>query len=309
MNLSSPNATDVSSNISSRQNEGKYLRFLKARQWRWSVAVRWQIAQILLVLSAPVSALTLGFYNSGLKPWISFGAVCLTLADVAWIDRSYKAALKTAARASELFDCQLFKLDWNSVVTGKQPTPEETDRAVRGWDRLREKGVITNWYSSAVDRVPSGLASVICQRTNLTYDTNLRNLYKIIIEIIILLISMIVVGIGLFSKQIFADFVLATWVPTAPFLIWALRERFRQADAVQSNVPVIMEAEKLLDAVIDGSCDDERCRNRSRLLQDAIFYRRANTVLLFPGIYKLNWKSSEQDMRAGADYWIERSGR
>ncbi|SDA35171.1 hypothetical protein SAMN02799622_06013 [Methylobacterium sp. UNC378MF] len=309
MRVTVTEANDATSTIPARQNEPAFQRLLKARQWRWAVAVRWQKAQLALVLTPPAIALLFGSIYPEIKPWIAFFAVGSTLLDVALFDRAYKAALKAGARASEFFDCQLLQLDWNSVVAGKQPSPEETDRAAHGWDQLRKKGPIVDWYSSDVNRVSHGLARVICQRTNLTYDSDLRKLYRTILDISVLLMALTVLGIGLLSTQKFPDFVLSTWVPTAPFFIWALRERFRQADAVQSNDPVITEAEKLISAVIAGSCDDGACKMQSRLLQDAIFYRRANTVLLFPGIYKIRRKNAEREMRAGAAHWVEKAGK
>lgn len=295
------------SDIAVQQNGDACQRLLKARQWRWAVAVRWQLAQIGLVLAAPILAVTLGLAVPAAKPFIAFLAVCLTLLDVALVDRAYKTALKTAARSSELFDIQLLKLEWHGLVAGKRPTPEETDSAIRGWERLRTRHSIKDWYALDVDKVPMGLARVICQRTNVTYDSDLRGLYRIWLDSVIVSLTVIIVVAGMASQATFAEFVLAAVMPAAPFLIWGLRERFRQADAVKANVPVIQEAEKLIEAVIAGNCPDHDCLARSRSLQDAIFQRRATTVLLFPGIYKCRRPDAERDMLAGAAYWVEKA--
>jgi len=296
------------SEIDTRQNEPFFQRLFKARQWRWAVAVRWQMGQLALVLTAPILVLTLGTANPDTNPWISFLAVCLTMIDVAWIDRSYKASLKAAARASELFDCELLSLHWNTLVAGKQPTPEETDRAVRGWDELRSKDATINWYAADVGRAPLGLARVICQRTNLTYDNGLRILYRTLLDTATLVIAAAVIGTGIAGSTKFADFVLAGWVPVAPFVIWAVRERFRQSDAVTANDSAIAEAERLISSVINQHCTDAECQAQSRALQDAIFLRRSTIVLLFPGIYGLRRKQSENDMHAGAKFWVEKAG-
>lgn len=292
------------SDIAVRQNGDACQRLLKARQWRWAVAVRWQLAQIALVLAAPIVAVTLGLAVPEAKPFIAFLAVCLTLLDVTLVDRAYKTALKTAARSSELFDIQLLKLEWHGLVAGMRPTPEETDSAVRGWERLRTKHSIENWYALDVDKVPMGLARAICQRTNVTYDSDLRRLYRIWLDSLMVGVTVIIVFLGMASQATFADFVLSAVVPTAPFLIWGLRERFRQADAVKANEPVTQEAEKLIEAVIAGNCPDHDCLIRSRSLQDAIFQRRATTVLLFPGIYRYRRPDAERDMLAGAAHWV-----
>lgn len=295
------------SDIGVRQNENACQRLLKARQYRWAVVVRWQITQLVLVLAAPILAITFGIALPAAKPYISFLAVCLTLGDVTLVDRAYKSALKTAARASELLDVELLKLDWHSLVAGKPPTPEESDSAVRGWERLRSKGSIQDWYALDIDKVSMGLARAICQRTNLTYDSDLRGLYRLLLDVVIVAAVLVIIVAGMASQVTFADFVLAVWVPAAPFLTWGLRERFRQADAVKANEPVILEAERLIEAVIAGDCADHDCLARSRALQDAIFQRRATTVLLFPKIYKFRRPDAEREMQAGAAYWVGKS--
>lgn len=300
--------SDIRSTIAARQNLPEAQRLLKARQWGWIVAGRWQLAQLVTVLAAPILVITIGLIVPGSKPWISFFAVCTTLLDIAWIDRQYRKSLKLGARASELLDVHLFELDWNGLAAGKQPTPEETDRSVRRWNELKDPNPIKDWYSSEVDRAPLGLARAICQRTNLSYDSDLRSLYVTIINAGAVAIAVLVLVIGMFSTGTFADFVLAGWVPSAPFLFWALRERFRQIDAIEANAPITAEAEKLIAQVIDGGCDEEECRFQSRLMQNAIFSRRATTVLLLPGIYKNRRPDAERDMHAGAAYWVNKAG-
>lgn len=295
------------SDIGVRQNENACQRLLKARQYRWAVAVRWQIMQIVLVLAAPILAITFGIALPAATPYVSFLAVCLTLADVTLVDRAYKSALKTAARASELLDVELLKMDWHSLVAGKPPTPEESDSAVRGWEKLRSKGSIQDWYALDIDKVSMSLARAICQRTNLTYDSDLRGLYRHLLDGIMLAVMLVIIVTGMVSQATFADFVLAVWVPAAPFLTWGLRERFRQADAVKANEPVIVEAEKLIEAVIAGACADHDCVARSRALQDAICQRRATTVLLFPKIYKMRRPDAELEMLAGTAYWVRKA--
>lgn len=294
--------------IALKQNTPVAQRLLKARQWRWIVSGRWQRGQLFLVLAAPLLVITLGLYDPAAKPWISFFAVCTTLLDIAWVDRQYRKSLKVAARASELFDVHLFDLEWNGLAAGKPPTPEETDRAVRKWHKLKAPYPVEDWYSTEVDRAPLGLARAICQRTNLSYDSDLRGLYVMIINGGAVAISVTVLIIGMFSTATFPDFVLAGWVPAAPFLFWAIRERFRQVDAIDANAPITAEAEKLITKIIDHGCDDEECRFQSRLMQNAIFSRRATTVLLLPGIYKYRRPDAERDMHAGAAYWVEKAG-
>jgi hypothetical protein len=294
--------------ISNRERDPDKRRMLMARHWRWTVATRLQCWQIALVLTAPLLAIMVGIPLPGARPLISFLAVAATMVDVTLVDRRYRAALKAAASASELFDTSLLKLPWNSLAAGKPPRPEEIDGAARRWAQKAGTEQPEPWYAVEVDAAPMGFARVVCQRTNLTYDSDLRRLYVRFLDAFAAFVGLVVLVAGLASSARFGDFVLTVWVPAAPILTWTLRERFRQADAIAGNDPVIAAAEALLEDMIAERCEADDCERRSRALQDSIFLRRSSTVLLFPGIYHLQRPDAERDMRAAARYWIERAG-
>lgn len=304
----SADLNSTGSDIGVRQNQPVVLRLLKARQWRWAVAVRWQMLQLALVLAAPILTVTLGQLNPQTRPLISFIAICLAIADTSFFDRAYREALKSAAKASELFDTTLFHLDWSSLTAGKQPSPEETDRAERGWEKLRKPQPITDWYSPEVDRATLPLARAICQRTNLSYDADLRTIYRNALWGVAALVVLGLVAIGLSRKVEFSDFILGAWVPAGPFVAWTLREAFRQADAIRANEGALAEAERLINATITGQMNPLAAEAGSRALQNAIFANRAKTVLLFPGIYRLRRADTEHKMHASADYWLKKAG-
>lgn len=60
----------------------------------------------------------------------------------------------------------------------------------------------------------------------------------------------------------------------SPAIFWAIREQFRQSDSAATNETLKGEAEKFLESVRAGGCDDAECDKRSRELQDALFQRR-----------------------------------
>lgn len=124
--------------IGKNQNTPPYQNLLKARQWRWHVAVIWQRVQIIVVLISPFLILTMGFFFPFTKQYISFFALILTLCDSMYVDRKYKQSLKDAARASELFDTELFNLSWNKLIAGKVPAPGIISSSRKKWDRKKQ---------------------------------------------------------------------------------------------------------------------------------------------------------------------------
>lgn len=293
------------SDIASRQDEPRDFLFMEARQWRWKVASRWQVAQLILVVALPVILAILGLVCPAAKPAVSFIAVLITLIDVMLLDRQYRKSLKTAARMSELLDVSLFKLPWNSLAAGSKPDIEDVERAARLGRELPDAPHWKGWYSSHVNRVPMPLARLICQRTNLVYDSDLRKIYIACLTSVVLVVCATVVAIGLKSSATFGEFVLSGWVPASPLAIWALREGWRQRDAVEANSPVKAEAERLLNLAVSKQRSPVELDVDSRLLQNSIFVRRSSTPLLFPGIYRIRRKKSEDAMHDGAAYWVE----
>lgn len=292
------------SDIAVRQDQDDAFSLMEARQWRWHIADIWQLSQLILVVAVPAALAILGLVAPSLKPAVSFAAVLITLLDVLLIDRQYRKSIKTAARMSELLDVELFRLPWNTLAAGSKPDIEEIKRATRCGSEMVESNEWKGWYSSEVDRVPLSLARLICQRTNLFYDSDLRRIYIVLLTSIILAISGTVFAIGLFSSATFGEFVLSGWVPASPLAIWALREGWRQRDAVDANAPVKAEAERLLNLALRGERTDVELEADSRLMQNSIFVRRSTTPLLFPGIYKLRRRKSEEAMHDGAAHWV-----
>ncbi|QYE35669.1 MULTISPECIES: S-4TM family putative pore-forming effector [Sphingosinicellaceae] len=303
-----PSEARRQSDIATRQNSPALLRLLKARQWRWHVARNWQKAQLVLLILLPAAIGTVGAVHPPWKAGLSVVASLLALVDIAVIDRRYREAIKTAARMSEVFDTCLLHLDWNKLTTGKHPTPEEVDRASRSWDRSSLTQPLENWYAHNIDCAPLALSRAICQRTNLTYDRDLRRIYATVLTVCAALSIAVLLAVGVFNNAPVVEFLITWCVPVSPFLFWILRERWRQLDAINANGPVIEEAERLIDAMIVDHSSDLRCEQASRELQNAIFTRRSTTYLMVPGIYGRRRDDSEQVMRAAASFWLEKAG-
>lgn len=299
---------EFASDIGLRQNDEDMQRLLRARQWRWLVAARWQKAQLVLLIGIPALMLAAALWHPPAKPLLSFLAVIVTLMDIGIVDRHYRLALKAAARSSEAFDIALFRLEWNSLAAGKRPAPEDQSKAERAWRARTDQGGLANWYAPAVDQATFAVARLICQRTNLTYDSELREAYVAGLTTILVSGFLVLASAGVFSGLTFLQFVVGTWVPAAPFLFWVLRERFRQSDAVEANEPGIKEAEEILRRIAKSGCDEAECQTYSRLIQSAIFVRRSTTPMLFPGIYRLRRRSAEQSMEDAAKHWLGELG-
>jgi hypothetical protein len=290
--------------ISTAQKTPDNFKLFQARQQFWKVAERWQLLQLAAVVALPIGAAIYGLVHSDARPIIATGAALLTLFDATYIDRSYRAAIRRAAKASEHFDLAVYQLPWNRLAAGNMLEPEELNDAACDWRRNHPADHPTDWYPPEVDRVPLPVARVICQRINVNYDSDLRRRYAGILGWMTVLI-VIAVGIyGFVWHANLTDLLVGMIVPIAPLLVFAIRDAFRQRDAANANDLIRDESGRVLDEVINRKCGEPECEAKSLQMQAAIYGRRATNPLILPGIYRLFRSRLEKRMGQNADHWV-----
>jgi hypothetical protein len=292
--------------IPEQQNSPRFLRLLRARQQLYRYCVRWQVTQIVLTVLVPFLGGLFGIAFTHFRPYVGGLALAIAILDVIWIDRSYRRALRTAATASEQFDCELLDMPWNKFAVGPRLGPEKIDAASRAWPK-GDAGLL-DWYPPVVGTGTLHQARIICQRANLWYDAELRRRYAggLLGATAVLLGALLVAGFG--AKLSLNDFVITVLTPAAPVVLWAFREALRQRDASDALEMVKGEAEALWARVVAGNCTSAECDELSREYQDAIFARRVANPLIFPLIYKLFRSKTEETMNAGAKELLREVG-
>ena len=69
------------------------------------------------------------------RQYVAAISLIIAVLDTAWLDRWQRGKLKTSAKISEQFDCELLEMPWNKLVAGQRPDPEVIVRAARKWKR------------------------------------------------------------------------------------------------------------------------------------------------------------------------------
>jgi SMODS-associating 4TM effector domain len=288
--------------IAKDQNSAPFQRLLKARQRIYSEATRFQITQLIATVLLPVTGAVLGTLYSPARPWVALYGLIVTVLDVLWIDRSQREKLKVAAKLGDQFDCAVLKMSWNVFAVGKTVDAETVDAASRKWSG--KEAHVLDWYAGIPERAPLHLARIVCQRTNLWYDSSLRRRYGklLIVAVVIVLLGLI---IGAAVRNLTVIDLVSVAATISPAIIWAIREQFRQSDAAESIENLKGEAEKLLEQAKGGLCGDGECERRSREFQDAIYGRRVANPLILPLIYKFLRPEMEKRMEAGVNSLLE----
>ena len=289
--------------IDKMQLEPRMLNLLRARTLIYRRAKSVQALGLAISLGFPIAGLIVSALLLPSKPFIAFAALLFSFLEVLAVDRWQRTQLKNAAKLQEDFDCTVLNMEWNSFLVGRRIDPEDVfaDACKKLSDKDEQR--LINWYPLAVKELPLHLARLVCQRTNLWYDSALRKRYRgvLLTGCVVLIIVAGLVSIAIDPNM--TTFVLSTLAPMTPVVIWALRECNRQAATCEQLDRLNEEVKKLWDRSRGGATEAE-IGMRSRELQDAIFNHRATSPLIFDWVYNLLRMEMEERMNAGAEHWV-----
>lgn len=292
--------TTMMNSIPTAQNAEPQLRFLRAQRELYARAKRVLIIQLVLTIGVPLIGAVSTLMLPELKAFVAFLALSIAMLDVAVLDRFQKRLLLAAARVQEQFDCAVLELPWNQFTAGHPLGPEAIHEAASGYARRHDDSSLIDWYPVVVGNVPLHLARVICQRTNLWYDSRVRRHYGAILLGFALGLLAVLIGVGILGGLTLTTFVLVVVAPASPFLSWAIREYHRQRDVADGLDKVRNEAESLWDRAKSGACGPDGCATQSREFQNAIFARRSTSAPIFGWIYWMLRQRHEDQMNVGA---------
>jgi hypothetical protein len=287
------------------QNGEPQVRLLRARRQKFVDGKRLLSLQLILTIGVPVVGALLTLKWRDLQGLVAFASLVIAILDVTLLDRLQQKIRQTTAKIQEQFDCRVLDLPWDTFTVGAKADPETIHEASKKYNRGRPDSKLDNWYPLAVARVPLHLARIICQRTNLWYDSKLRRQYGGWTLAITLGLSVVFVAIGVIEKLALDSFVLIVLAPAAPILIWGLREYLRQCEAADGLERLKSEAEGLWEDARHGKCGDADCAVKSRQFQNAIYELRRRSPLVFDWIYKLRRPNLEDQMNHGAEEFVK----
>lgn len=291
--------------ITELQAKPEMVRLIWARDKTYQAAKHTQGWFVFWTAAVPViGALTSGLWPN-LKPALALISLLLLFLDVGLIDRLQKERLKRGAKLQEEFDTKAFGLPWNKFVAGDKVLPEDVTEAASAAMPAKRQKEIETWYEASVSRVPLAYGRLVCQRTNISYDSRLRRRYGngLFSVTLVLVIIFLVAGVLLDPK--FTDAILGLAM-VAPMLSWALREHRKQLDTCNSLQNLQSEFKTVWTKALEGASDEE-LKVGSRQLQDAIYQHRASEPLVFDWVYYRMRSKNEREAHAAAEEFVKQA--
>ena len=293
------------------QRRDAFQRYLRASSYLYSKAKLIGGLQVFLTILVPVilSVLSVLFsresqQGAGLKGWAAFYGIAVALLDSMFLDKAQKSLKKEAAQIQELFDCELLEMPWNEFKAGDKPTPERIDQSSRALKRElteREK----NWYPGVVGIVPLYLSRVVCQRTNIWWDGELRRRYAFWLSSFAVVIVLIAGIVGMATNMSLGTFVLTIMAPLFPAAMWFIRERNRQKESTATLDRLMKHTSSLWTSVLVAEMSPTDALGKSRELQDELFVHRQSNQPIPNLVKRIFAGRFDESMNKGAEELVE----
>jgi hypothetical protein len=282
--------------IKKNQELPQNINLLKAQRFIYTKAkkiYRWQLTiTIVVVVILNVIKLTQKSFTSiDLTPYIALVSVSITLFDLLFLS-GYLSKFKTnGAKVQELFDCNVYNMEWNETNSGDKPENWVVEEAENKYFD-NPKAPLSNWYHIELDGLKQQEAILRCQETNLEYDRKLRYHFKndcLIVCLVIVVISFVIATVINISLQSYLTNFIA---PTLPLIVILIKLFIDNNKAVKSLEEVRRSARKLRNA---GGIPS---MNQLRQVQDKLFCSRKDSSLIPDNYYQYRRAKLEQSTKS-----------
>jgi hypothetical protein len=293
-------------NIPQEQNSQRILELLAAQRQLYSDAKNLQLISVIVSVPIVIAWSVLVALFPSLAVYAALWGIIATFLELLVFSRLQKSTQEKAAKIQQMFDCEVLQFNWASLNCGVRVEPETI---INASNRYKRKNInftkIQNWYPISVGQLPIQQARIICQRSNVWWDAQLRRRYSKWIIIILVSLTIIVLPIGLIGGLTLEKFLLAVLVPLIPAFVFGLRQYTEHNEAATRLDRLRENAEVLVQEVISGRYTPQDLERESYSLQTQIYDNRRRSPLILDWLYSRLRNKDEEQMNKGAESLVQ----
>ena len=300
----------MSNTIPSEQNSPRHLDQLAAYSWLYLVGKRIVTTQMVLTLPIPIGFTFLAITYLEFRGWAALYGVVVAILDAAFLENWQKSQKQQAAKIQELFDCELYQLEWNEVKVSNPPDRETIEDAAANYKRKnpKYKGLV-DWYPQAIEPLSIEAARLVCQRTNCRWDGNLRRRIGGWVLVLLMCVCLVVTAAGFATGFSVEKLFIAILAPLLPAILWCIREIKKQRDSADTSDRLKNRVEAIWRKLLNNQIPKQQLDQEARYVQDEIYNNRSTSPLIFNWIYNLSRSKKEQQMNKAAEEYAEEALR
>jgi len=294
-------------NIPQEQNLQRRLELLAAQRQLYSDAKNLQIISVIISVPVVIAWSILVALFPTLAVYAALWGIIATFLELLVFSRLQKSTQEKAAKIQQIFDCEVLQFNWASLNCGVRV---ERETIIDASNRYKRKNLnfiqqLQDWYPISVGQLPIHQARILCQRSNVWWDAQLRRSYSKWIIIILLSLTVIVSLIGLIGGLTFEKFLLAILVPLIPAFVFGLRQYTEHNEAATRLDRLRENAEVLFEQVISRRYTTQDLERESYSLQTQIYDNRRRSPLILDWLYSRLRNKDEEQMNKGAESLVQ----
>lgn len=281
----------ANNNIVELENSQVHINQLKAARHLYTKAGRYSISYMFFCAFIPVVISFARMFLStdnhfALNAMMGYSVLALVAGII--LESSTSKHRNLAAKIQQLFDSEVFGLEWNSHLWGAKPSLENIGDNL---GNLPNDG-FRNWYDSQIDGLNRMEAILICQRTNLAYDSKLRRRFNYMVSTIAIVVSLLILLVSFYRNEGIQTAIIFVGVPLVPMIKWFFSTMKRNLDDIESCESL----KSFIDSNLEKLKKNHRSINESALyrIQDGIYHHR-KTAFKIPDCLYNYMRSGQED--------------
>lgn len=295
----------MSLDLKSRQNTEQALQRFAAQRQLYTDAKRIFAVDSLLTAILPAIGAFAGLICADIHSWSAFATFALWWVVFFALEPYRKKHCIAAAALQEEIDTDLLQLPASRKIhvtnLSREAIIAEADRYFQAHD---DKD-LRSWYPEDSDALPKALARIVCQRSNVWWDTDLRVWYSRICLWAVVTIACLPVIVGFIANSSVRTIACSWLIPLAPLMYLLGRQaRSNQTLAIKKSA-VIAETEALWRLALVEPSEEEQLTIESRKLQDSIYRLRAEPDLVWDWLYRRMRPKHERLMSVAASELVQ----
>lgn len=288
--------SDIGKHIIQEQDSDASIRYLAAQKQLYINGKSTFAFQVIIAVPIPIiiSIVTplLSKPEQGVIWIFVLYSIIATFLEFFCEDRAMKLK-KLAASIQEKFDTTVLLIGWNKTLLPNKPEDGLILRYYNKYIKKHKVDKLYGWYSNEVLPVNTNIATLLCQRTNCSYDFTLRKRYTNTILLLAASTFFILLIVAGQSGITVPTFISSVLFPSLPVFVLAYKQITSNKDAIENLKELKDLIENELESIkINGNIDS----NLIRQIQDKIYLKRINSPLLPEWAYNFLRQNLEDEM-------------
>jgi hypothetical protein len=293
-------------NIPQEQNTQRCLELLAAQRQLYSDAKTLQMFSVIMSIPVVIVWSIIVAIFPLLSVYAALWGITATLLELLFFSRLQKSTQEKAAKIQQMFDCEVLQFNWASLNCGVRIEPETIiDASNRYKRKKRSLAQIQDWYPVSVGQLPIYQARIICQRSNVWWDAQLRRRYSQWMLFVLVVLTVMVLMIGLIGGLTLEKFLLAVLAPLMPAFVFGLRQYTENKEAAVRLDRLRENAEDIVQEIINGRYNPQDLERKSYSLQTQIYDHRRCSPLILDWLYSRLRNEDEEKMNKGAESLVQ----